>query len=280
MKNILIRIIFALVFVTPQTINAQSPRDTLNQYVAELQKSSNDISLREKIISLSLRIKPAPAIPKDAREKYVMGITLRESKDYKLAISQFKEALLIAPWYGDAYKDLGLSLEFAEEYNEGIQAFQLYILTQPGDITVTNTEDEIGIMKAKKMKAENEKRKSKAEQKAFEGHWVQSSPWKYNHGQELPLSIAISSFNISFDVNGIAKVMYHFNPSIGDSNITEFRGSLVNGELVVNPIQLDYEENKRELRFHVTQQGLFLQTTILRNIGDRSEMTIEYNLRR
>lgn len=175
MKNILINMIFALVFVAPQIINAQSPRDTLNQYVAELQKNPGDNALREKIILFSFKIKPAPAISDEAREKYVMGMTLRESKDYDLAVAQLKAALLIAPWWGDGYKQYGLTLEFAEKFDEAIAGFQLYIKTQPGEEAVSSTKDEIAIIKAKKMKAENEKEKVKvaatASVQQFEGAW-------------------------------------------------------------------------------------------------------------
>ena len=150
MKNILIILVFALVLVAPQTINAQSSRDTLSQYVAELQKNPGDNTLREKIISFSFKIKPAPAISDEARERYVMGITLRESKDYELPVAQFQAALLIAPWHGDAYKYFGLAFEFAEKYDLAIAAFHFYLKTQPGEVAVTNTEDEIVILKAKK----------------------------------------------------------------------------------------------------------------------------------
>jgi len=136
--------------IMPVKNYAQSMRDSLNQYVAALQQNPNDNTLREKIISLSLRIKPAPAIPDDANEKLVMGTTFRDGKEYELAIKNLKDALLIAPWWGEAYKELGLTLEFAEKFDETITVFQLYLKTNPGEEMLVNTKNEIAKVKAKK----------------------------------------------------------------------------------------------------------------------------------
>jgi tetratricopeptide (TPR) repeat protein len=137
--------------------SAQTAKDTLKQCMAALQSNPDDIAQREKIISLSFRIKPKLTVSDEAREKFVMGMALSGSKDYGLAIPQFKAALLMAPWWSDAYKQYGLTLEFAEKFDDAIAAFQLYIKTQPGAEVITNTKDEIAILKAKKMKADIQK---------------------------------------------------------------------------------------------------------------------------
>ena len=287
MKNILINIIFALVLLAPLTINAQSPRDTLNQYVAELQKSPNDNTLREKIILISLRIKPAPAIPENANEKLVMGITFKDGKAYELAIKSLNEALLIAPWWGEAYKELGLTLELAEKFDEAITVFQLYLNTNPGEEMVVNTKIEIAKVKAKKEMAVKEKIDLKAKvKKSFEGHWVQYSPAMGTlYGTRvIPLSIMAFNFDISFDLNGEVKVIKYYgqlndNGKWNETMPQEFRGRLVNDELLVNPIVPDGPGLKRELRFSIVQQGLFQKTTLTQTAGG-SEWTIEFNLRR
>jgi tetratricopeptide (TPR) repeat protein len=156
MKNFF-SILILCVFIFPRTTNAQSLRDSLNQSVAALQQTPNDNALKEKIISLSLRIKPAPAIPDNANEKLVMGTTFREGKEYELAIKSLNEALLITPWWGEAYKELGLTLEFAEKFDETIAAFQLYLKTNPGEEMAMNTKNEIAKVKAKKEIAEKKK---------------------------------------------------------------------------------------------------------------------------
>ena len=50
-------LLFAILLITmPQFVSAQSTVDSLIQYTAELQKAPDDAVLKEKIISLSLRI--------------------------------------------------------------------------------------------------------------------------------------------------------------------------------------------------------------------------------
>ena len=117
-----------------------------------------------------------------------MGITLRDDKDYELSTSQFKEALLIAPWWGEAYKELGLTLKFGEKYSDAIQALQNYIKTQPGEKEASSAEDEISIMKAKKMKADKvqeepvvtSEKNLKAE--SLKGNWYGSGDYCPNDG--------------------------------------------------------------------------------------------------
>jgi tetratricopeptide (TPR) repeat protein len=152
--------LLCICFLCAISASAQTAKDTLKQCMAALQSNPDDIAQREKIISLSFRIKPKLTVSDEAREKFVMGMTLRETKDYGLAIPQFKAALLMAPWWSDAYKQYGLTLEFAEKFDDAIVAFQLYIKTQPGAEMVTNTKDEISILKAKKMKADIQKAES------------------------------------------------------------------------------------------------------------------------
>lgn len=156
--------LLAIYLIAPNIGNAQSSRDSLNQYVADLQKNPNDSALRAKIILLAQTIKPTLAIADEAREKYVMGITLREDKEYELAATNINKALLIAPWWGDAYKELGLALEAAKKYDEAIIAYQLYIKTMQDDEAISHVKDEIAIMKAKKMKAEKEKAEANSPQ--------------------------------------------------------------------------------------------------------------------
>src|SRR6202007_511020 len=107
-----------LTFISP-CIQAQSPsaREALKQYVADLQRDPDNQSLREKIIKVFQGLKPAPEIPEDARRYFVEGTTIAKSATDKsqqaLAVGSFKEALKIAPWWGDAYFNLAVAEELA-----------------------------------------------------------------------------------------------------------------------------------------------------------------------
>lgn len=131
-------IMFALIFsALAVSAYAQPPREQLQQMVEQLQKAPNDTSLREKIIKLATSIKPAPAMPPEAKRPFVMANTYqKEAKnpsDFALAIDAYQEALKIAPWWGDAYYNLSVSLEAAGRLDEAKAALNLYLLTKPID---------------------------------------------------------------------------------------------------------------------------------------------------
>ncbi len=110
---------------------AQSPREQLNQMVQQLQKTPTDNALREKIIKLATSIKPAPAIPENAREPFVMGATvLKKASDPAgagKAVDLFTQALTIAPWFADAYYNRAVAREAAGQFELAIDDLKLYL---------------------------------------------------------------------------------------------------------------------------------------------------------
>jgi len=56
-------VLFFGVLMLANVANAESPREQLKQMVGQLQQNPDDNALREKIIKLAQKIKPAPAIP-------------------------------------------------------------------------------------------------------------------------------------------------------------------------------------------------------------------------
>lgn len=110
---------------------AQSPREQLKQMVQQLQKTPTDNSLREKIIKLATSIKPAPAIPEEAREPFVMGATvLKKASDpagASKAVDLFTQALNIAPWFADAYYNRSIAREAAGQFEPAIDDLKLYL---------------------------------------------------------------------------------------------------------------------------------------------------------
>ena len=132
-------------------------------------------------------MKPAPAIPEEARRHYVMAKTLfagaKKVEDFSDPIAEFRGALLIVPWWAEANRDLGLALEEAQRYDEAITYIKLYMITNSGNERARAAQDEIYKIEAKKRltdKAASEKiaeqqQKMKQEEKArlesVEGTW-------------------------------------------------------------------------------------------------------------
>lgn len=162
--------------------NAESPREQLSQMVEQLQKSPNDNILRENIIHLAQTLKPAPAIPEEARRVFVRGNTaFSEAKvpdDYARAIQRYEEALVIAPWWGDPYFNLAKALELRQEYSRAIQSLKLFMLTGPSAEDVRKAQDYSYALEDRQEKLSKEKSEQEAAAHAEEtkygwlsGHW-------------------------------------------------------------------------------------------------------------
>ncbi len=92
----------------------------------------------KEIIEFVSTMKPAPVIPEGAKRNFVRGGAFmkaaKTASDYKYAIDAYKEALFEAPWWGDAYYNLGMAFESAGQYFDAVESLKLYLLTRPGEI--------------------------------------------------------------------------------------------------------------------------------------------------
>ena len=113
-----------------------TPSGQLQQLTAQLQHSPGDQALREKIIALAQQLKPAPALPDEAERRMARGIAAFKAAqsvaDYQDAVKEFTQATLAAPWYGDAYFNLGLAQDKAEQYDAAVSSLKLALLAAPG----------------------------------------------------------------------------------------------------------------------------------------------------
>ena len=157
-------LLVVLIGLTAATASSQAPatdnRALLKQYTAELQKTPDDNALREKIVKLAGQITPQPPIPEEARRHYVIAKTLlkdaQKPEDFTDVVAEFKTALLAAPWWGDAYGELGMILKSAGRFDEAMAALKLYVASNPGEEKARGAQDEIYIIEAKQKKAAKE----------------------------------------------------------------------------------------------------------------------------
>jgi len=128
-------ILFLLSCVSIPIAQAQTPQQTLNQYVADLQKNPGDYALREKIIRHVLTMKTAPAVPDEARRFMNRGMAAAEGakteSDYRDAIQEFQKAVNSAPWLGSGYRNLAVVQDKAGRHAQAVQNLKLYLLTNP-----------------------------------------------------------------------------------------------------------------------------------------------------
>jgi tetratricopeptide (TPR) repeat protein len=122
-----------------QAETAGKYREALNHYVKALQSvpgdSAKDQQLREKIILLAQKIRPAPAVPEEVERHLSRGrAAVKAAKDeqgYLRAANEFRQALKIAPWLADGYYNLGLVLDKGGKYTEAMQNLKLYLIVSP-----------------------------------------------------------------------------------------------------------------------------------------------------
>lgn len=144
-KNIILSALFS--FAVPTVTFAQIPlpeiktkvkvvKETkeakeLTSLTEQYQKTPTDSALREKMIKLAQKVKPN--VPEEATRAFEKATALQtEAKDaagFDLSIAAYKEAIAIAPWWGDAYFNLALTLDSAQKYDEAIAALKIYQLT-------------------------------------------------------------------------------------------------------------------------------------------------------
>jgi hypothetical protein len=116
--------------------------DALHDYEAALnllptEWAPQDVEqrLEQKAIKLVLRMNPKPAIPQDAMRHMAYAETaFQEAKgpaDLDNAVQELNKALRLAPWWGAAYKNLGLLDEKASRYADAARNLQLYLLATP-----------------------------------------------------------------------------------------------------------------------------------------------------
>lgn len=130
-----------------------NPRAAFVQMADKLKVNPTDDSTRRLIIKLASEMKPVPAIPEEARKHFVEGIVIGKAAERAqkvLAVQSFTEALKIAPWWGDAYYNLGVVQELAEKYDEAEQAFNFYLLSNPSEAEKREVQDRIYGLSAKR----------------------------------------------------------------------------------------------------------------------------------
>ena len=175
-------IVFAVVYWN--TAYAESPRTQIKQLVEQLQKTPDDNALREQIIQLASKLKPAPAIPEEARMHFVKAVTLQKDAkspgDYDLPIQEYQQALLLAPWWSDAYFDLASALEHKQQYPEAIQNLKLSILASPNGQDARAAQDKIYALEAEQEKLVKDKAEQEqaAQADAAKYGWLEGD-WNY-----------------------------------------------------------------------------------------------------
>jgi tetratricopeptide (TPR) repeat protein len=133
--NLAALLVFVLIFALMPIAQAQTPQQTLTQYISDLQKNPNDFALRGKIIRHVQGMKQKPAIPKEVVKhegaaEYAFKSAKNES-DYLDSAKEYEKALIIAPWLARDYFNCGVAYEKAGSFKEAINYFNFYLIAAP-----------------------------------------------------------------------------------------------------------------------------------------------------
>ena len=253
-----------------------SPREHLNQYVADLQKNPSDDALREKIIKLALTLDPKPAIPDEAVVAAAKAKTIFANAtapdDMKAAAAAFSEASQRAPWVPDYYFNEGLALEKAGQFDDAIRALNFYLLAAPNSSDASDVRGRIeGIRYAKEKAAADKKAEIERQAKRFVGRWGDASG-------HLIVEIHLDSVNYDYKYTGGSMATYKAIPPASgafpceggcsatiDYSVPEEPGSDANGTI--------YFTLERYIRFSIGPDRRFFDRYHLKISPDGSKLT-------
>ena len=174
-----------LVASLPLFAQDRQPGDQLQQLTMQLQQSPGDQALREKIIALALTINPKPATPDAATmaegaAEYAFK-NAKVNSDFSDAAKQYEKALLLAPWLAADYFNCGVAHEKADENQEAIRSFSLYLLAAPNADDALAVKKRIGGLQYAAQKAVDEANSPEAQLEKFIKS-LDSGVWRLEKG--------------------------------------------------------------------------------------------------
>ncbi len=178
----------------PARAQTANPQDTLNQYVAALQKDPENAALRAKTIAFAQTITPAPEIPEEARHHYIRGsVFAKEAKtdaEFETAIQEYLQAIYIAPWWGNAYYALAMIQKTSGQFDAATANLKLALLTKMDEKDAKDAQDQIYAIEVEKELATKRSAEAQAaaDQQQVEANWNQLTADLASHDKDLALA--------------------------------------------------------------------------------------------
>jgi hypothetical protein len=162
-------------------------KDAWDTYLRDLHQRPDDFELRRLIIRQAPLMKPPPIAPAEADQHFIKGIYLqKEARDQdalNLALNEYRQTLLLAPWLGPPYYNQALALASSNRYDEAIQSLQLYLLTRPNKKAYLEAQDRILTYEARREIVRAQQEKEAAARKEEEERRQRQ------HAREVPVEV-------------------------------------------------------------------------------------------
>lgn len=124
--------------------------------------------VREKVVKFVAESATQPEVPEEARRRAVRAraILTNQPGRFADAAEELNQAVLAAPWWGDAYYNLGVVQAGAEDYAGALRSFRLSLLANPNGPNAGALQNKIYELEVQKEQADKVA--------ALNGHWKNS----------------------------------------------------------------------------------------------------------
>jgi hypothetical protein len=133
---------------------SQKPLASFAESVNDLQKNPYDDATREKAIKLAVGLTALPPIPEDARQLFLQASALIKqtstAQELQKPIELLGKALIIAPWWGNAYYNLSRAQELSGHYDEAVKQLNNYLELKPTEAEASEARAHIAVIQAEK----------------------------------------------------------------------------------------------------------------------------------
>jgi len=135
-------------------------------YLKDFQNYPLDNDRREKLVKLATTLPTLPAIPEEARQLFLQASTLMKQssspKELAEPIELLNKALVIAPWWGDAYYNLSRAQELRGWYDEAVRQLNYYLELKPSEANATEAHAHIAVIQSEKEAAARKKQEKES----------------------------------------------------------------------------------------------------------------------
>lgn len=133
---------------------SKDPREKFAAYLTAFQQTPSDESLREKVIQATAALPEPQAIPDSARQLFVQASQLIKMANSPAALDQpialLRKALVIAPWWGNAYFNLSRALEMSGQYDDAARQLNYYLKLHPADADASEARVHLTVIQTEK----------------------------------------------------------------------------------------------------------------------------------
>jgi tetratricopeptide (TPR) repeat protein len=143
---------------------SNDPRANFTEYLREFQKNPYDEARREKVVNAAAALPSLPAIPEEARQLFLQATALIKQNitpnELAKPIELLNHALVIAPWWGNAYYNLSRALELSGQCDEAVKQLNYYLELKPSEADATEARAHISVIQAEKEAAAQKKQEN------------------------------------------------------------------------------------------------------------------------